>query len=308
MATKGFMNRISSINGEQISDYQSFAYADNTAQYTVKKLEFDFSDANTNYKRQYHMVSVFNPSTECDLTVRVFAEIGHDIKRLVQIDSFTGTKMGAVSNPTMYYYYDASATTYTSDLTDATNATDDDVVIPGHAAGEVGDFMMIGSTLSPFNQLIFNVTTANTDERTLVFEYLDTDGTWNEFDSADTDFDQTIFDATGVSRINFNTPSDWGVYDPAVGAGGGDNPTTGWYVRIRCSVFTAAGTQGLADQVTMVKSAIYGPATSIDIEQGVGLEYDRVVVTVENAGAAVSAAKTVAGVGGFTGYVSVTQI
>lgn len=294
--------------GEQVSDAVSFTYADSAAQYTVKKMEFDFSDINKNYKRRNHMVAVHNPSTECDLTVRVYGEILQGIKRQVQLDSFTATKMGAAVNPTMYYYYDASATTYTTDLSDATDATDDDTVLPGHAAGEVGDFIMIGSTLAPFNQIMFNVTTANTDVHTLAFEYLNTTGTWTAFNSADTDFDQTKFDALGTSRINFNTPADWGLYDPAVGAGGGDNPTIGWYVRIRCTAFDHAHAAGLIDQWTIVKSAVYGAATTIDIEDSLGIEYDRIIVTVENAGAAASAAKTVAGVGGFTGYASVTAI
>lgn len=309
MATKSLVNRLGSIIGEQVSDAQTFTYADNTAQYTVKRLEFDFDNVNTNYKRRYHMVSVFNPSTECDLTARVFGEIQHDsIKRLVQLDSFTANKMGAVVNPDAYLYYDKSATKYTSDLTDATNVTDDDTVRPGHATGEVGDFILLGYTLSPFNQILLNVTTANTDVSTLVFEYATDDDTWTEFDAADTDFDQTIFDTTGLKRINFNMPDDWVKSDPAVGAGGGDNPASAWYVRIRCSEFTSAGTAGLVDQWTIVKTGVYGAATTIDIEDSLGIEFDRIIVTLENAGAAVTNGGTVAGVGEFTGHVAVTAI
>lgn len=302
------MNRLGTIIGEQVSDYQTISYADSEAQHTVKKVEFDFSDVNKNYKRRYHMVSIFNPSTEIDLTAVVYGEIGHDIKRLVKLDGFTASKMGAVTNPSVYYYYDLSATTYADDVSDATNATDDDTVLPGHAAGEVGDYIILGESLSPFNQIIMNVTTANTDERTLVFEYATAKDTWTEFSSADTDFDQTIFDSTGVKRINFNVPDDWVSMDPAVGAGGGDNPTAAWYVRIRCTAFTSADVAGLVDQWTLVDSAIYGAATTIDIEDCLGIEYDRIVVMVENHGAAVSAAKTVAGVGGFTAHVSVTAV
>lgn len=309
MATKGLLNKLGTVMGEQVSDARSFTYANSAAQYTVKKLEFDFSDINKDYKRRYHMVSVFNESTECDLTARVFGEINHGgFKRLVQLDSFTASKMGATVAADKVYYYDKSGDTYADDQADFDSAGANDVAMPGHAAGEVDDFLMIGHTLSPFNQILLNVGTANTDVRTLVFEYSKTATTWTEFDDADTDFDQTIFDSTGVKRINFNIPDDWALVDPAAGAGGGANPDAAWYVRIRCSAFDHAHTAPILTQGKIVKSAVYGAATTIDIEDSLGIEYDRIIVTLENAGAAASAAKATSGVGGFTGYVAITAI
>jgi hypothetical protein len=299
MATKGLLARIGSLNEDKVAADASFTFADSDAQYTTHKIEMPFN-GNASYKRYEHMITVQSPSTETALTVDVFnviEDLVTGIDTPARVDTFTVTAKDAHVDAAKAYYYDVSALTYTEDTTDFGDADDDDVSMPGHALGEVGDALLIGHGV-PFNQLYLKMSTAKTDVSNLVLEYSKTPTTWGALE-ADVDIND-IVESTDLGIINFTIPTDWAKVDLTVGSGGGDDPIAAWYIRIRCSEFTSADTQGLIDEGSI--STIIAQDTTQRVIKGLYMGADRVIVTVNNA-TAIGAAKTPQGAGGFTGNI-----
>ena len=71
MATKNLLNRIGSIIDEQVGTDGSTTFAISTADETVQLIEMNFT-GNVNYKRNEHLLTISNPSTESAITVDVF--------------------------------------------------------------------------------------------------------------------------------------------------------------------------------------------------------------------------------------------
>jgi hypothetical protein len=302
MATKGLLAKIGSLNEDKVADDGSFTFADSAAQYTTVMVEMDFT-GNTSYKRYEHLLTINNLTTDSALTVDVYnvIEDPNGLNSLARIDTFSAGARGAVSDPAYVYYWDQSATTFTGDQTDFVSAGANDVSVPGHAAAEVNDALYIGHT-EPFNQLLLTTGTAKTDVSTLVMEYYN--GTsWSTL-STDVDINDVVEDTAGTFKIEFDYPSDWSSVDMAAGAGGGDNPTVGYYVRIRCSAFTSAETQGLLTDGAIsevTNDTVYQRAI-----KGLFMGTERVVVGITNDTSLGTTALD--GSGGFTGFVRIEAL
>lgn len=301
MATYGLVNKIKAMTDEKIAADGTFVFADSDAQYTTKLVEMAFT-GNTSFKTVDGILTIKNPSTETALTVDVFNVIDDfgSIDAMARIDTFTVAAKDAHVDPTEVWYYDASANTYAADVTDFTDADADDVNMPGHAAAEVGDYLMIGHTV-PFNQLYLFMSTPMTDVNTLSIEYATSAGVWTALDT-DVTMDSVAESAT-VVPINWAIPADWEAYDPA--AIGGNNPANLYYIRIKCTAFASAGTQGLIQQGKI--STIIENDTIQRKITGLFHGSDRVIITLNNA-TAIGASKLITGVGGFTGYVRLSSI
>lgn len=167
-------------------------------------------------------------------------EVGTDIKILArQLYFALGGRISDVTegdgsgiSPSKVYYYDKSATTFTSKLTAFNDETANDVAIPGHAAAEVDDYLAIGYS-KPFTKISVVVGTAKTDTSVLAFEYWDGDE-WKALEVTD---GTTGFTSTGANTITWTAPNDWAVKSVA-------NTAAAYYVRVRCSAFTTAETAG----------------------------------------------------------------
>lgn len=296
------VNSDGTVNVLQHGDYQddatsltdqSFSFTASEIANTTKILEFI---APTDKTKDF-MVSVYNPSTETALLIQaknMLASFG-GITRPGDVDSTTVNAQSARVNPTVYSYYDQSATSFASDLTDFTNATANDCLVPGHAAAEVEDAIYIGYT-NRFRKVHFNVGTAKTDVSTLVWEY------WNGSAWATlTDLvDGTVgFTQSGVNTVAFNPPIGWAKNDPMSGG------TNYYYIRCRCSAYTSAGTQGLITQGNI--SDNYNADVASYPIYGLFNGASKVRMVISN-NTAIGAAATVAGAGAFTGWIRITPI
>lgn len=301
MATLGLVNKIKAMTDDMIAADATFTFANSDAQYTTYKIEMPFT-GNTSFKTVDGIMTIKNPSTETALTVDVFniIEDFDDMDAMARIDTFTVTAKDAHVDPTEVWYYDASGNSLAADVTDFTDNDADDVSIPGHAAAEVGDYLMIGHTI-PFNQLYLDVSTPMTDACTLDLQYANAAGTWTTLDTNVTI--NSVAESATVAPIDWTIPTDWAKYDPA--AIGGSNPGNYYWIRIKCTAFDHAHTQGLIKQGKI--STIIENDTIQRKITGLYHGSDRVVVTVNNA-TAVGAAKTIAGAGGFSGVIRLSAL
>lgn len=176
------------------------------------------------------------------------AEFGVDIKTLTRMlyfalgleDTVTSEGSGNTLTPSKAWYYDLSGTDYTDETADIGNATANDVNVPGHAEGEVGDYLAIGYE-DPFTAIAMNVGTAKTDTSTLVFEYWDGDE-WKTLSVTD---GTTGFTLTGSHDITWTEPTDW------VKKKINTDTVAYYYIRVRCSAFTSADAQGMITQALL---------------------------------------------------------
>jgi hypothetical protein len=174
--------------------------------------------------------------------------IGTDIKILARMLYFTlgnqrtetveGT--GATLPADSVWYYDASGTSFATEKTDFNSDTATDVNVPGHAAGEVGDYIAIGME-DPFNELTINTGTAKTDVSTIVWEYWD-GSAWVAFPSPGVTDGTTGFTVSGSQVVTFTEPTDW------VAKKLSTDTQEYYYIRARCSAFTSATAQGKITQ------------------------------------------------------------
>ena len=173
-------------------------------------------------------------------------EIGVDLKSLSRMMyGALGNRLAEVTegstteNPKAVLYYDDSAETFTSKLTAFTNATANDVAVPGHAEGEIDDYLAIGFD-SKFGIVNFDIGTAKTDTSTLVWEYWDGQD-WETLTATDA----TVgFTETGSKSLTFSPPINWA--SRSLNSG-----TSYYYIRVRCSAFTSADTAGAISQGTL---------------------------------------------------------
>ena len=177
-------------------------------------------------------------------------------------------------------------------LNSFTNVTVNDVTVPGHV--RANEALYIGS-LTPFNKVYFNLGTASTDVCTLVYEYYN-GSQWVALTNVT---DNTVaFTATaGVYSLKFKAPSDWAKV--VVNAG-----TSSYFIRVRCSAFTSAGTQGLITQGIMTLTANSDRFTRIIR----GLVETDFKVIVQNATAGVAASQSIGGAGAFSGSIAVMRM
>ena len=142
-------------------------------------------------------------------------------------------------NPKAVLYYDDSGGSFTSKLTAFTNGTGNDVPIPGHAEAEIDDYLAIGFD-KKYGIINFDIGTSKTDVSTLIWEYW-TGQTWATL----TTTDATVgFTETGSKSVTFTPPINWAKRSLNSG-------TAYFYVRVRCSAFTSAGTAGAVSQGTL---------------------------------------------------------
>jgi hypothetical protein len=276
---------------------QTFSFTASEAQYTTKILEFAApSQIGTDY-----MITVYNPSTENALKVQVknMVESFGGNTRPAKVTEFPVSAQAARVNPAYVYYFDQSggggAGTYTDNTTAFTNATANDVAVPGHASGEVGDAVYIGYG-NRFRKVYMNVGTAKTDVSTLVWEYYN-GSTWASLtDIQDGTVGFTA--AAGIYEVSFDPPINWGKV--AV------NSQTLFWVRCRCSAFTSAGTQGAITQGNLANN--YNADVFQEPVWGLFNNGTDARLVISNETAAVGASQTVAGAGAFTGYVRITPI
>lgn len=271
---------------------QSFTFNASEAQYTTKVLEFTAPSRKT----QDFMISIYNPSTENALKVQVKNMIAsfNSITRPAKITDINVAAQTR-SDPAYVQYYDASGASYSNLTTAFTNATANDVAVPGHAEAEVGDILYIGAA-NRFRRVYFNVGTAKTDVSTLVWEYWDGDS-WETL----TDLtDGTVaFTATaGVYELAFNPPIAWA--KTAV------NSQTYYWIRCRCTAFTSAGTAGAITQGKIVDN-YYSDITSEPV-YGLFNGANTCRLVISNQTASVGASQTIAGAGAFTGHVRITPL
>jgi hypothetical protein len=178
------------------------------------------------------------------------AEVGTDIKilnrfmefALGECDTLQAEGAGDTLTPGGVWYYDDSGDTFTSDLTDFTDVDVGDVAIPGHAAAEVDDYLAIGYQ-DPFTSATFVISTAKTDTSTLVWEYWDGDE-WKAIPSP-TDATTGFTAAPGSHTLTFTEMTDW------IPKKISTDTTALYYIRVRCSAFTSAGTAGLVTSGTL---------------------------------------------------------
>lgn len=176
------------------------------------------------------------------------SEFGTDIKILARMLYFAlGTEDTVVTEGTgdtltasKVWYYDASGNVHSNETTDFNSATANDVNVPGHAEAEVDDFIAIGYT-DPFTSITIDVGTVKTDVSTLVFEYWD-GSDWTSLAVTD---GTTGFTVSGSHAITWTEPTDW------VSKKLSTDTEAYYYVRVRCSAFTSAGTQGMISQGTL---------------------------------------------------------
>lgn len=174
------------------------------------------------------------------------AEIGTDIKILNRLMYFALGEKDAVDvegagdtlPATKVWYYDDSAGTFSSETADFNSVTANDVDVPGHAAGEVDDYLAIGYT-TEFTSVTLNVGTVKTDTSTLVWEYWD----GNSWEAISGVTDGTSgFTVSGSHAVVFTAPIDWGKKKLST------DTTALYYIRVRCSAFTSATAQGKITQ------------------------------------------------------------
>lgn len=178
-----------------------------------------------------------SPSVETGVDLKILARMLYFAtgKRIV----VTGEGDGNGNAASKVLQYDESTDTFTDITTSFNNITASDVTIPGHAAGEVDDYIAIGST-EQFNTVMINTATAKTDVSTIVWEYWD--GTaWKTLTVTDS---TTGFTVTGAQTVTFTAPNDWVKKSL-------NNGVSYYYVRARCSAFTSAGVAGLVTQGTV---------------------------------------------------------
>lgn len=178
------------------------------------------------------------------------AEIGTDIKILNRFmefalglcDTVTSEGAGDTMAADGVWYYDKSGTSYTDEKTDFNSATAADVNIPGHAAGEVDDYLAIGYQ-DPFTSVTFTISTSKTDTSTLVWEYWDGDE-WKAIPTP-TDGTTGFTAAPGDHTLTFAEMTDW------IPKKISTDTTALYYIRVRCSAFTSAGAQGVLTKGTL---------------------------------------------------------
>jgi len=108
---------------------------------------------------------------------------------------------------THIFNYDAFSTSYSANLlTDPPTYPYSffDVV----AAGNTG-YTLFGSTIGPFNSLVFNLGTGQSD-LTITWEYYDSALGWTTFDPRDETSVTQPFQKTGVSLVNWKQENTWG--------------------------------------------------------------------------------------------------
>lgn len=172
------------------------------------------------------------------------AEVGTDIKildrflefALGECDTVTAEGAGDTLTADKVWYYDKSGESYTNDTTDFGNATAGDVNAPGHASAEVDDYLAVGYQ-DPFTSVTITMGTPKTDTSTLAWEYWDGDE-WKAIPSP-TDGTSGL---TQTGTLTFTEMADW------VPKKINTDTVALYYIRVRCSAFTSAGTQGLISQ------------------------------------------------------------
>lgn len=157
-------------------------------------------------------------------------------KRIVKVTEGDGSGL----DPDAVQYYDASGNSYSSKKTAFKDSTPNDVIIPGHAAAEVGDYLAIGS-IEKFTKITTLIGTPKTDVSTLIWEYWDGDS-WQALTVTDGTTGFTA--AAGSHDITFTAPVDW--VETSINSSG-----QLFFVRCRCSAFTSAGTAGAVTSGTI---------------------------------------------------------
>lgn len=284
-----------------LSDVVAETYQDGSFVDSVKTFNFANNDAANSAKEVYiagaapypreHLLSIYNPSTETDLTVTVL-RYNSLLKAYTQLTQLSYPKQPARVDPTKVLYYDASADSYTDVTAAFTNATANDVSVPGHASAEVGDTLWIGHT-TPFHRIYLNVGTARTDQASYAWKYSKaTNGTITDVD------DKTINGSvSGLGGIRVKTPSDWATKD--IGSQG----TAYYYLGLECTAAPTPGTQGLITQgkiLTTTKRDVMARPVQFLNEADMKLIIQNDTVITNGA--------TIAGVGAFQGEVSLMRV
>ena len=173
---------------------------------------------------------VLSPSFETAVDMKVLSRMLYGAlgERVTQEAEGGGSGL----DPEIMSYYDASADTFTSKKTAFKNATANDVDVPGHAAAEVGDYLLWGDQ-DQFLIIAVTTGTAKTDTSTLVWEYWDGDS-WATLSVSD----GTVgFTETGEKTVTWTAPEDWEKRSI-------NNSAMCYFVRCRCSAFSTAATAG----------------------------------------------------------------
>lgn len=237
-----------------------------------------------------HKISILNESTETSLTVSIknYIESLEEYSLLTQLAI---PAQPARTNPTKVFYYDDSGTSFSDVTTAFTNATANDVAVPGHAAAEVGDMLYICSQYEPFNKVYFNIGTAKTDISTLIPEY------WNGSAwVALTATDGTVgFTLAGIYSFIFKAPSNW--------ASTTVNSQAGYFIRFRCTAFTSADVAGAITQGNITLTSNDNRQTRII--RGLNEEDFKVIVQNDTA---IAAAQTIVGAGAHTPKIAVMRM
>jgi hypothetical protein len=293
-ATEGTLTALTYQPKTALTD-QSFSFAASDPANTTKILEFTAPD---NPAKEY-LITLYNPSTETNVRMQVknlLSSFG-GYTRPAKLDEHTYSAQPARINPTKVYYYDASGTSYSDETTDFTNATANDVAIPGHAEAEVGDILYIGYT-NRFRKVYINIGTQKTDVSTLVTKYYN-GSTWATLSDIATDGvagSLNFAAATGVHEYGFHPPINWAATTV--------NGTSAYWVAVECTAFTSAGTQGQITQGNIVDNI----NSDIEHYNVYGLFNQGDVRLVLSNGTQIGASVTVAGAGAFTGYVRISPI
>ena len=281
--------KLATQQGTLVDSAKTYTFAASEALNTGKDIYF----AGTAGYPEKHKISISNESIENDLTVTIknWVVSEGEYSTLTQLNI---PAQIARTNPTQIQIDDGtgSFSTAATNLTNFTNVTVNDVTVPGHV--RANEALYIGS-LTPFNKVYFNLGTASTDVCTLVYEYYN-GSQWVALTNVT---DNTVaFTATaGVYSLKFKAPSDWAKV--VVNAG-----TSSYFIRVRCSAFTSAGTQGLITQGIMTLTANSDRFTRIIR----GLVETDFKVIVQNATAGVAASQSIGGAGAFSGSIAVMRM
>ena len=176
---------------------------------------------------------------------------GTDIKMLARmLYFFCGEKITVDAegdnsglDPDSVLYYDSSGSSFSNKTTAFKDASVNDVAVPGHAAGEVGDYLAIGNS-ETFELISFVIGTSRTDTSTLVWEYWDGDG-WVTLTATDNTTAFTV--APGTATVTWTAPADWTKEELST-----TDPY--YWVRVRCSAFSSAGVAGAITSGTISKA------------------------------------------------------
>ena len=133
---------------------------------------------------------------------------------------------------------------YTAYTTEANNATANDVICFPSSPAENDAFIM-GSTAKWYGADITIGTKAVAFSATVVWEYLNEDGTWATLTPTLDETSALLVDATGSKKLRFVPPTDWGT-----GLSGVTGDTGRYYmIRARISAFTSKTTNPLVTRI-----------------------------------------------------------